>query len=106
MMAEPSSTTQISALVPEPDPFAATMEYPVGDGAGPTPPTRRLDHDFLEAALGEAGLTMSGFLLWDADGCARCRADLCRPVPTCVDLQPPARFQLLLIRRRTDPGVS
>ena len=47
----------------EPDLLAATMEYTVGDRRWTHFfLSRRLDDDFLEAALGEAGLTMSGFL--------------------------------------------
>jgi SAM-dependent methyltransferase len=48
---------------PEPGFLDATMEYTIGDRRWTHSfLSRRLDDDFLEAALGEAGLTMSGFL--------------------------------------------
>ncbi|AWS48248.1 bifunctional 2-polyprenyl-6-hydroxyphenol methylase/3-demethylubiquinol 3-O-methyltransferase UbiG [Streptosporangium sp. 'caverna'] len=53
--------TEISR--PEPGLLAATMEYTVDDRRWTHFfLSRRLDDDFLEAELGEAGLTMSGFL--------------------------------------------
>ncbi|MER5319962.1 class I SAM-dependent methyltransferase [Streptosporangium roseum] len=51
---------------PEPHLLHATMEYTVGERKWTHSfVSRRLDDDFLEAALGEAGLTMSGFLNGD-----------------------------------------
>jgi hypothetical protein len=53
--------TQVSR--PEPDLLAATMEYTVDDQRWTHSfLSRRLDDDFLEAELGQAGLTMAGFL--------------------------------------------
>jgi hypothetical protein len=46
-----------------PDLIAATVEYTLGDRSWTHFfHSRRFNDDFLEAELGEAGLTMSGFL--------------------------------------------